>query len=184
LGRNHALVLLGKQRRNEAFTMKTTFNYYFCLFFFCGFCCCFLIFCIGYFLHLNFKYYPLSCFSLLLETHTSSFLPLLLWGYSSTHITSTFLPLIHLHLGIYRTFIGSRISSSIHAWPGQPLLHMHLEPSVLLCWLLSPWSSWQGEGLVGRYCCSSYGVANSFNLFCPFSNSSIRDPVLSLMVGC
>jgi hypothetical protein len=39
------------------------------------------------------------------------------------------------------------------------------------------------EGLVGGYCCSSYGVVNPFNSFSPFSNSSIGDPVVSPMVG-
>jgi hypothetical protein len=34
------------------------------------------------------------------------------------------------------------------------------------------------------YCCSSYGVANPFSYFSPFSNFSIVDPVLNLMVGC
>jgi hypothetical protein len=34
------------------------------------------------------------------------------------------------------------------------------------------------------YCCSSCGVANPLNSFCPFFNSSIRDPWLSPRVGC
>jgi hypothetical protein len=38
-------------------------------------------------------------------------------------------------------------------------------------------------GLVGCYCCSSYGVANPFSSFSPFSDSSIDVPVLSPMVG-
>jgi hypothetical protein len=43
----------------------------------------------------------------------------------------------------------------------------------------------RGEGSpVGWHGCSSYGVANPFNSFSPFSNSSIRDPTLSPMVGC
>jgi hypothetical protein len=61
---------------------------------------------------------------------------------------------------------------------------MQLEPCVLLCWWLSPWEFGGGGCLVGGYCCSSCGVANPFNSFSPFSNFSIRDPVLSLMVGC
>ena len=36
--------------------------------------------------------------------------------------------------------------------------------------------------LVGWYCCSDYGFANTFNSFRPFSNSSIGDPTLSSMV--
>jgi hypothetical protein len=34
------------------------------------------------------------------------------------------------------------------------------------------------------YCCSSYGVANSFSSFSPFHNSSIGVPMLSPIVGC
>ena len=42
-----------------------------------------------------------------------------------------------------------------------------------------------GQGcLVGWYCCSSYGFANPFSSFSPFSNSSVQDPVLSSLVGC
>jgi hypothetical protein len=37
--------------------------------------------------------------------------------------------------------------------------------------------------MVGWYCCSSFGVANPFSFFCPFPNSSIGVPILSLMVG-
>jgi hypothetical protein len=39
-------------------------------------------------------------------------------------------------------------------------------------------------GLVGWYCWSSYGVANAFSSFSPFSNYSIGDRDLSPMVGC
>ena len=38
--------------------------------------------------------------------------------------------------------------------------------------------------LVGWYCCSSYGVANTFSFSSPFSNSSIGGPVINSMVGC
>ena len=41
-----------------------------------------------------------------------------------------------------------------------------------------------GGDLVVWYCCSSYGAANPFSFFSPFSNSSIGNPVLSPMVGC
>jgi hypothetical protein len=63
---------------------------------------------------------------------------------------------------------------------------MHLEPWVPPCVLLGglvPGSS-GGGGLVGWYCCSSYGAANPLSSFSPFSNSSIGDPALSAMVGC
>jgi hypothetical protein len=48
---------------------------------------------------------------------------------------------------------------------------------------LVPGSSGGGGGSGWLYCCSSYGVANPFNSFSPFSNSSIGDPVLSPVVG-
>jgi hypothetical protein len=39
-------------------------------------------------------------------------------------------------------------------------------------------------GLVGQYCCSSYGVANPFSSFSTSPNSSIGISVFSPMVGC
>jgi hypothetical protein len=38
--------------------------------------------------------------------------------------------------------------------------------------------------LVNLYCCSSYGVANTFNSLGTFSSSFTGDPVLSPMDGC
>jgi hypothetical protein len=39
--------------------------------------------------------------------------------------------------------------------------------------------------LIGWYCCcSSYGVANPFRSFSPFSNSSVGNPVINSMVRC
>ena len=68
----------------------------------------------------------------------------------------------------------------------RPLLHMQLEPCVpsyiFFGWWFSPWELWQG--LVGWYCCSSYGVANPFSSFSPFSNSSIDVSMLNPIVGC
>jgi hypothetical protein len=46
------------------------------------------------------------------------------------------------------------------------------------------WSLGTLGSLVGWYCCSSYGVANSFSSFSPSSNSSIGNPVLSPMFDC
>ena len=57
-------------------------------------------------------------------------------------------PHFHLHvlncviLGITQAFIGPRISPPIESWQGSPLLHMQLEPYVLLGWLLRPWDLW------------------------------------------
>jgi hypothetical protein len=99
---------------------------------------------IGYFLYWHFKSYPLSRFAPSRKPPTPSSLPLLLWGCSSTHPpTPTFLPSIPLARDIYGAFIGTRPSPPIDAWQGHPLLHMQLEPCVLLgCWL-SPWELWE-----------------------------------------
>jgi hypothetical protein len=40
------------------------------------------------------------------------------------------------------------------------------------------------RGLAGWHCCSIYGAANPLRFFTPFSDSTIRDPVLNPMVGC
>jgi hypothetical protein len=67
----------------------------------------------------------------------TSSLPLLLWGCSSTHLpTPTSLPSIPLHWGIYHAFTGPRASPPTDDWQDQPLLHMQLEPCVLLGWWL------------------------------------------------
>jgi hypothetical protein len=54
-------------------------------------------------------------------------------------------PQIPLHWGIYWVFIGPRTSLPIDAWQGHPLLHMQLEPCVLLGWWFIPWELW-GRG--------------------------------------
>ena len=70
---------------------------------------------------------------------TSSLL-LFLWQCYFTHPPApTSKPSIPLHWGIYWAFIGPRTSPPIDAWQGHPLLHMQLQPCVLLCWWLSPW---------------------------------------------
>jgi hypothetical protein len=56
-------------------------------------------------------------------------------------------------------------------------------PSMCTLWLVV-WSLGALRDLVGWYCCCSYGVANPFSSFSPFSNSSIEGPVLSPRVGC
>jgi hypothetical protein len=100
---------------------------------------------------------------------------LLLWGCSSTHPpTPASKALIPLHWGIYQAFKGPRAFPPIDAWQSHPLLHMWLEPCVLLGWCLSPWELW--GGLIGWYCCPSYGVANPFISFSPFSNSPLGTP--------
>jgi hypothetical protein len=67
---------------------------------------------------------------------------LLLWGCSFTYPpTPTFPPLIPIHWGIYRAFLGPRISPPIDVWQGHPLLHMQLEPCILLGGGLVPGNS-------------------------------------------
>ena len=55
-------------------------------------------------------------------------------------------------------------------------------PSMCTLWLLVS-SLGSLECLIGWYCYSSYGIANSFSSFSPFSNSSIGDPGFSSMVA-
>jgi hypothetical protein len=136
-------------------------------------------FFIEYFLYLHIKCYPLSWFPPSREPPITSSLPLLQWGYSSTHPPNpTSPPSIPLHWGIYQAFIGPRTSPPIDAWQGHPLLHIQLEPWVpswvLLCWWLSPWELW-GIWLVDIVV-PLMGVANPFNSFRPFSNSPIGGP--------
>ena len=79
------------------------------------------------------------------ENTLSHPLPLLLWGGSSTHPpTPMSPPFIPVHWGIYQIFIGPRTSPTIGAWQGHhQLLHMQLEPCVLLLSWLSPWELWE-----------------------------------------
>jgi hypothetical protein len=102
---------------------------------------------IGYFLYLHFKCFLVSLPPSRKHPTTSSH-PLLLWRCSSTHPpTPTSLPLIPLHWGIYRAFIGPRTSPPTDSWQDHSLLHLQLEPCVLLGWWLSPWELW-GWGAV------------------------------------
>jgi hypothetical protein len=123
----------------------------------------------------------ISQFPSLLKHPITSSLPLLLWGRSSTHLlTPTSPPLIPLHWGIYWAFIEPKTSLPFDAYMTRPSTATYawvysfvdgLIPGVL-------------GGLVSGYCCSSYGVANPFNSFSPFSNFSIGDPALMPMVSC
>ena len=118
-----------------------------------------------------------------LKLPTPSSLPVLLLGCSSTHPpTPTSMASI--------PYTGASIEPSQDQGPFLPLM----QDKATLCYICS-WShvysfvpglvpGRSGKGhLVGSYCCSSSGVANPFNSFSPFSNSSIQDPVLSPMVG-
>jgi hypothetical protein len=81
-------------------------------------------------------------------------------------------------------FTGPR-ASPIDVWQSHLLLHNQLEPwvspVVLFGWWFNPWELW--GGLVGWYCCSSYGAANPFRCLDPFSISPIGNPVLSPVLG-
>jgi hypothetical protein len=120
------------------------------------FSCCF----IRYFLYLHFKSYPLFQFPLQKPPSHSPLL-LLLWECSPTHPSthSRLTILAFLTLGL-QAFTGSRAFPPIDVWQVHPLLHMPLEPCVILGWCFSPWELWWGGGLVGWYCCSSYEVVN------------------------
>jgi hypothetical protein len=77
---------------------------------------------------------------------------------------------------------GPRTSPPFDAWQGHPLLHMQLDPCVLLCWWLSPWEFW--------WVCLVDIVVLPMGLQTPstpsvFSlNSCIVDPALSPIVSC
>jgi hypothetical protein len=80
----------------------------------------------------------------------------------------------------HRTFTGQKASPPIDDQQSHPLLHMQLEPWVLLCeFLVGGLVPGTQEVLIGSYCCSSYGAANPFSSVGPFSSSCIGDPVLS-----
>jgi hypothetical protein len=139
-----------------------------------------LFFIIGYFTYLHFKYYAPSKFSL-----HQPLSPFYLDAHLPTHPLPPQHPIISLSLVVEPPLDQ-----------GPPLLLM--PDKAILCYTCS-WSheslhmyslvgglvpgSSGGEGLVGRNCCSSYGVADPFSSFSPSSNSSIGVPGLSLMVG-
>ena len=98
-------------------------NKYFFLFFFvvflfvCLFVFVLFFYFIGYFLYLHFKCYSLSWSPpLLLETpHPILLSPASMRVFLHPPPTSTSLPSIPLHWGIYRAFIGPRTSPPIDA---------------------------------------------------------------------
>jgi hypothetical protein len=68
--------------------------------------------------------------------------------YPSTH---SHLPILDFPTLGHRAFTGPRTSTPTDAWQGHPLLHMQLEPCVLLgCWY-SPWALGGGGVLIGWY---------------------------------
>jgi hypothetical protein len=60
-----------------------------------------------------------------------------------SHLPALNSPTLGNLLSLHRT----RTSPPINSWQGHPLLHMQLEPCVILCWWLSPWEFWGGEGV-------------------------------------
>jgi hypothetical protein len=59
-----------------------------------------------------------------------------------THPLLPPLPGIPLHWGIHWAITGPRASPPTDSWQGHPLLHMQLEPCVIICWWLNPWEFW------------------------------------------
>ena len=82
-------------------------------------------------------------FSSLLETTYPIPTPVSMRMFLHPRTHSHFPPLDLLYWGIYWAFIRPRTSPSIDAWLGHPLLHMQLEPCLLLCWWLSSWELWR-----------------------------------------
>jgi hypothetical protein len=80
---------------------------------------------------------------------------------------------------------GPRVATPIDTKQGHPLLYMQLEPWVPPCIFFGWWSSsqeLQGSGLLTLLLHPR--AANPLSSFSPFSNSSIREPMISSMVGC
>jgi len=121
--------------------------------------------------------------STILPPRSSSHLPLRMCFPTHPHIPTS--PLHHPLLLGQQASTGPRASPASDARQCHPLLHMQLEPWVPPCVFFAWWFSLQELwGLVGWYCWSSYGVANPFSSFSPFSNSIIVVPVLSPMISC
>jgi len=144
--------------------------------------CSFLPFFIGYFMYLLFKCYPLFWFPLL---NPLSQLPSPCF-YEGAPLSSTpILPLWHSPTLGHQVFTEPRASPPTDARQCQPLLHMWLGPWVPYVYSLVDGLVPESPGvLVDWFCCSSYGVANLFRSFSPFSNSFSGVSVLSPMVYC
>jgi hypothetical protein len=84
----------------------------------------------------------------------------------------------------HQAFTIPRASPPIDAQQGHPLLHIQLESWVPPCVLFDWWFSLRALGVLVSSYCFSYGVADPFSSFSPFSNSSTGDPMISPMVGC
>jgi len=120
-------------------------------------------------MYLHFKSYPLPWFPLQNPTIPSPLSASMRVLPHSPTLSS--LPWYSPTLG-NEDFIGPRASPPIDARQCHSLLHRQLEPWVPPCvffgWWFGPWELW--GNLVGWYC-SSYGVANPFSFFSPFSDS-------------
>jgi hypothetical protein len=135
--------------------------------------------CIYLFIYIS-SVIPIPGFHPSWKLPTPYLLPWLLWGCSSTRpLTRTSLTSIPLHWGIYQAFIGPGTSPPIDVWQGLCYICSGSHVYSLVCGLV-PGSS-EGSGWLILF---SYGVANPFSSFSPFSNYSIGDPTPSAMVGC
>jgi hypothetical protein len=135
----------------------------------------FFFFLIEYFLYLHFKCYPLFKSPRPLGAPYPNSPPspsMRVLPHPPAHPpTHPLLPpaLTFPYTGTW-AFTGPRAPPPTDARQSHALLHMWLvpwiTPCVLLSWWFSPWELWRGS--VGWYC-SSYGVANPFSFFSPFS---------------
>jgi hypothetical protein len=79
---------------------------------------------------------------------------------------------------------GPRATPPSYVQQCHPLPHVWPEPWVTPCVLFGWWFSPGSSEGSGWYCCSPHGAANLLSSFSLFSNSSIRDPTLSTIIGC
>jgi hypothetical protein len=114
-----------------------------CCYYCCCCCCCYAFFNLKFLLYIFFIYisnvtsfpgFPPSW-----KPTISFSLPLLLWWYSSTYpFTHSHLPILNFPTLGYLSSLHRTKDLSSH-WQGHPLLHIRLDPCILLCWWLSPW---------------------------------------------
>ena len=139
----------------------------------------FPIFYIGYFIYLHFKCYPPFQLPLHKAPVSMRVLP-----HQPTHsclsaLAFPYLGSLHRTKGLPSQWC--QINQSSATYLAGAMIPTPPPPCVLFGSWFSPWEFL--GGLVGWYCCSSSGVANPFNSFSPFSNSSVGYPMLILMLG-
>jgi hypothetical protein len=103
-------------------------------------------------------------------------LPLLLWGCFPSYLHALEFPYpessnLHRIKGLPSQWWPTRSSSATYAAGA-------MSPTMCTLGLVVKFQGALGV-LVSSYCCSSYGAANPFNFFSPFSNSSIGESSLN-----